>query len=58
MKGSRPLPCSEFSLTVIDKDEAVMFGGYSTPSGESSDTHILYLPTMVSYFICLLLTIN
>ena len=46
MKGSRP-PCSGFSLTVSDDDQAVMFGG-DTPSGESSEAYILHLPTMVS----------
>ena len=49
MKGSRPPPCSNFTLTVTDEDQAVMFGGY-TLSGESSEAYILHLPTMVSYF--------
>ena len=48
MKGSRPPPCAAFSLTVTDEDQAVMFGGF-TPSGESSEAHILHLPTMVSH---------
>ena len=48
MKGSRPPPCSGFSLTVTGEDQAVMFGG-GTPPGESSEAHILHLPTMVNY---------
>ena len=49
MKGSKPPPCSCFSLTVTDEDQAVMFGGL-TQSGKSSESYILHLPTMVSYF--------
>ena len=48
MKGSRPPPCYSFSLTMIDEDQAVMFGGF-TPPGESSEAHVLHLPTMVSW---------
>ena len=47
MKG-RPHPHRGFSLTVTDEDQAVMFGG-STLSGESSEAHVLHLPTMVSW---------
>ena len=50
MKGSIPPSCAGFSLTVTDKDQAVMFGG-CTSSGESSKAHILHLPTMVSQFL-------
>ena len=50
MKGSIPPPCSGFSLTVTDEDQAVMFGG-RTPSGESSEARVLHLPTMVSQFL-------
>ena len=48
MKGARPPPCHCFSLTMIDEDQAVMFGG-DTSSGESSDAHVLHLTTMVSH---------
>ena len=48
MNGSRPPPCDRFSLTLIDDDQAVMFGG-GTPAGKSSEMHVLHLPTMVSY---------
>ena len=48
IKGSRPPPCSSFSLTMTDEDQAVMFGG-NTPSGESSEAYFLQLLTMVSY---------
>ena len=47
VKGSRPPPCSHFSLTLTDKDQAVMFGG-CTSSGRSSEAYILNLPAMVS----------
>ena len=47
--GSRPPPCSYFSLTMTDKDQAVMFGGI-TPSGKSSEARVLHLRTMVSHF--------
>ena len=53
MKGSIPPPCSDFSLTVTDEDQAMMFGG-DTPSGESFEAHILHLPTMVSDFMCVI----
>ena len=48
MKGSRPPPCEDFSLTVTEEDQAVMFGGF-TRSGRSSKAHVLHLPTMVSW---------
>ena len=48
MKGSRPPPCSSFSLTMTDEDCAVMFGG-KTPSGWTSKAWALHLPTVVSH---------
>ena len=48
MKGSRPPPCSNFSLTRTDEDRAVMFGG-ATLSGRTSKAWALHLPTMVSH---------
>ena len=48
MKGSRPPHCAYFSLTMIDEEYAVMFGGFSHGSGWSADVYVLYLPTMVS----------
>ena len=42
VKGSRPPPCAYFSLTMIDEEHAVMFGGLSV------DVYVLHLPTMVS----------
>ena len=50
VKGSQPPPCSSFSLTVIDENQAVMFGGGSSVSIKSSKAYILHLPTMVSHF--------
>ena len=46
--GSRHPPCPGFSLTMTDEDQAVMFGGFN-PSGQSSEAHVLHLPTMVSH---------
>ena len=48
MKGSRPPPCSGFSLTVTDEDQATMFGGL-TPLDKYSEAYVLHLPTMVSF---------
>ena len=48
MKGSRPPPCSGFSLTMIDEEHAVMFGGLSPSSVNSADVYVLHLLTMVS----------
>ena len=48
MKGPRPPPCANFSLTMIDEEHAVMFGGYSHGLVLSSDVYVLHLPTMVS----------
>ena len=50
MKGSRPPPCSSFSMTMTDEDRGVMFGGY-TPSGKTSKAWALHLPTMVSHIL-------
>ena len=50
VKGSRPPPRSDFSLTMIDEEDAVMFGGYSSHSRNSGDMYVLHLPTMVSVF--------
>ena len=48
MKGSRPPPCSSFSLTMTDEDQAVMFGGLTSSFRSFSEARILHLPTMVS----------
>ena len=48
MKGSRSPPCSDFSLTMIDEEHAVMFGGYFHGLSYSGDVNVLHLPTMVS----------
>ena len=63
VNGSRPPPCAYFSLTMIDEEDAVMFGGYSEYSNRSvyfADVFILHLPTMVSglllhitYIVCI-----
>ena len=47
--GFRPPPCSLFSLTMTGEDQAMMFGGYTPPSGQSSEARVLHLPTMVSH---------
>ena len=48
MKGSKPPPCSNFSLTMIDEEHAVMFGGYCPDSECSADIFVLHMPTTVS----------
>ena len=48
--GTRPPPCSVFSLTKIDCNQAVLFGGLS-PAGWINDVHIIDLQAMVSVYI-------
>ena len=47
--GSSPPSAINFSLTMIDEEHAVMFGGCRSNSNFSADVHVLNLPTMVSY---------
>ena len=49
MNGVRPPPCENLSLTMIDEDQAVMFGGTTSPAVRSSDARVLHLPTIVSH---------
>ena len=53
VKGSRPPPCAGFSLTMIDEERAVMFGGNDSVV-YLNDVYVLHMSTMVS---CLLLPI-
>ena len=48
VRGSRPPPCSGFSLTMIDEEHAVMFGGELPALHYSAGVYVLHLPTMVS----------
>ncbi len=45
--GTRPPPCSDFSLTMIDLHRVVLFGGIQKCDG-GTDTYILDLPSMVN----------
>ena len=54
VKGSRPPPCAGFSLTMIDEERAVMFGGWNHKMKYFNDVYIVHMSTMVS---CLLLPI-
>ena len=54
VKGSRPPPCAGFSLTMIDEERAVMFGGEDRRDYILNDVYVLHMSTMVS---CLLLPI-
>ena len=54
LKGSRPPPYVLFSLTMIDEESAVMFGGMDPNKKLLNDVYILHMSTMVS---CLLLPI-
>ena len=54
VKGSRPPPCAYFSLTMIDEERAVMFGGQDCNLKLLNGVYILHMSTMVS---CLLLPI-
>ena len=53
VKGSRPPTCAGFSLTMIDEERAVMFGGKDRRD-YLNDAYVLHMSTMVS---CLLLPI-
>lgn len=46
--GTRPPPCSYFTLTMIDDHHAVLFGGYQFGRGMTNDAYILDLIRMVS----------
>ena len=50
VKGSRPPPCANFSLTMIDAERAVMFGG-NYRMVYLNDVYILHMSTMVSYLL-------
>ena len=50
-KGSfRPPPCAYFSLTKIDEENAVMFGGHLSGIDYSANVYTLKLSDMVSLF--------
>ena len=50
VKGSRPPPCANFSLTMIDAEHAVMFGG-NYRMVYLNDVYVLHMSTMVSYLL-------
>ena len=48
LRGTRPPPCSKFSLTMIDDHRAVLFGGQIPPGARATnDGYILDLTGMV-----------
>ena len=51
VKGSRPPPCALFSLTMIDEERAVMFGGKDCNLKCFNDVYMLHMSTMVSYLL-------
>ena len=51
VKGSRPPPCAYFSLTMIDEERAVMFGGVDSNLEYFNDVYILHMSTMMSYLL-------
>ena len=48
VSGTRPPPCSHFSLTMMDNDHVVLFGGVQSGWRKSSEVYILNLLRMVS----------
>ena len=50
MSGSRPFPLAHSSLTMIDDDTAVLFGGYGPSIIYSSVTYTLNLKEKVLAF--------
>ena len=49
-RGTRPPPCSSFSLTMIDDHRAVLFGGKTKPR-TTKEVYILDLTGMVCFLI-------
>ena len=48
VRGTRPPPCSRFTLTNVDNHRAVIFGGYQPGRGNVvSDLYLIDLNTMV-----------
>ena len=52
VKGSKPPPCADFSMTMIDEECAMMFGGLDHTGELVYDVYILHMTTMVSCFVC------
>ena len=48
VSGTRPPPCSDFSLTMMDDHQVVLFGGLQSGRRMSSDVYMLDLLRMVS----------
>ena len=48
VSGTRPPPCSYFSLTMMDDHHVVLFGGSQSGLRRSSDVYMLDLMRMVS----------
>ncbi len=51
LTGTRPPPCSGFTLTMVDSHRAVLFGGTGHGGKKFKHVYILDLDRMVSY-IC------
>ena len=51
VKGSRPPPCACFSLTMIDEEHAVLFGGHDCNLKYFNDVYVLHMSTMVSCWL-------
>ena len=45
--GTKPIPCSSSSLTMIDDHHAVLFGGNQPQDKKTNDVYILNLENMV-----------
>ena len=57
--GESPQPCSNLSMTSIDSNRAIMFGGFQAEGGRVNDVYIAELSkeTLVSISIHLMLFI-
>ena len=49
VSGTRPPPCANFSLTMVDDHNAVLFGGNGQENVVYNDVYTLDLERMVSY---------
>ena len=51
VRGTRPPPCCNFSLTKFDDDHVVLFGGEQSKVTKTKDAYLLDLKKMVSHVL-------
>ena len=60
IKGCRPPPCADFTLTSIDIHRAVLYGGCRPPEGKrlDKDLYIINFTTMVAKINSIMMVVN